>query len=76
MCRGQPLRLTPIQFQKQLRLIDARRIMLSKGTTASEAAYEVGYESVSQFNREYRRLFGLPPIQETDRLRALAHASG
>lgn len=53
--------LSPLQFQKQLRLIEARRLMVSEGRSASLAAYEVGYESVHQFNREYGRLFGLPP---------------
>lgn len=57
--------LSPLQFQKQLRLIEARRIMLADGTPPSHAAYAVGYESVQQFTREYRRLFGLPPVQET-----------
>ncbi|MBS1183527.1 MAG: transcriptional regulator, AraC family [Proteobacteria bacterium] len=53
--------LSPLQFQKQLRLIEARRRMLSDGISASLAAYQVGYESVQQFTREYNRLFGLPP---------------
>ncbi|MBU1332990.1 MAG: AraC family transcriptional regulator [Gammaproteobacteria bacterium] len=57
--------LTPLQFQKQLRLIEARRLMLGEGATASSAAFAVGYESVSQFSREYRRLFGLPPARDT-----------
>jgi AraC-like DNA-binding protein len=57
--------LTPIQFQKQLRLIEARRLMLTAGQTASRAAFEVGYESVSQFTREYARLFGAPPHRDT-----------
>jgi len=57
--------LTPIQFQKQLRLIEARRLMLTAGQTASRAAFEVGYESVSQFTREYVRLFGAPPRRDT-----------
>lgn len=56
--------LTPLQFQKQLRLIEARRLMTGEGTTASSAAFAVGYESVSQFSREYRRLFGLPPARD------------
>ncbi len=56
--------LTPLQFQKQLRLIEARRLMLGEGATASSAAFAVGYESVSQFSREYRRLFGLPPAKD------------
>jgi AraC-like DNA-binding protein len=57
--------LTPIQFQKQLRLIEARRLMLTDSQTASRAAFEVGYESVSQFTREYVRLFGAPPRRDT-----------
>lgn len=57
--------VTPMQFQKQLRLIEARRQMLEQGKTASRAAFEVGYQSVSQFSREYARMFGVPPM--TDR---------
>lgn len=57
--------LSPLQFQKQLRLIEARRLMLSEGVSASSAAFAVGYESVPQFTREYGRLFGLPPVRET-----------
>jgi AraC-like DNA-binding protein len=56
--------LSPLQFQKQLRLIEARRLMVSKGASASSAAFAVGYESVSQFTREYCRLFGLPPVRD------------
>jgi AraC-like DNA-binding protein len=56
--------LSPLQFQKQLRLIEARRLMVSKGVSASSAAFAVGYESVSQFTREYCRLFGLPPVRD------------
>jgi AraC-like DNA-binding protein len=56
--------LSPLQFQKQLRLIEARRMMLSDGASASHAAYAVGYESVPQFTREYRRMFGAPPVRE------------
>lgn len=56
--------LSPLQFQKQLRLIEARRLMLSEGAVASSAAFAVGYESVSQFTREYGRMFGLPPVQD------------
>ncbi|MET1756445.1 AraC family transcriptional regulator [Novosphingobium sp. RD2P27] len=54
-------RLTPLEYQKQLRLQEARRLMLSQGVGASAAAFAVGYESPSQFSREYRRLFGAPP---------------
>ncbi|GGF78574.1 AraC family transcriptional regulator [Azorhizobium oxalatiphilum] len=53
--------LSPLQFQKQLRLIEARRLMLGEGLAAGSAAFAVGYESVPQFTREYGRLFGLPP---------------
>ncbi|SFB22620.1 AraC-type DNA-binding protein [Cohnella sp. OV330] len=54
----------PLQYQKQLRLQEARRMMLSGPVGATTAALAVGYESPSQFNREYRRLFGLPPLQD------------
>jgi len=56
--------LTPLQFQKQLRLIEARRLMLADGVNASTAAHAVGYESVQQFTREYGRMFGLPPVRD------------
>ena len=54
----------PLQYQKQLRLQEARRLLLSGSMDVTTAALEVGYESPSQFNREYRRLFGLPPLQD------------
>lgn len=56
--------LSPLQFQKQLRLIEARRLMQSQGANASRAAYAVGYESVPQFTREYGRMFGRPPAAD------------
>lgn len=56
--------LSPLQFQKQLRLIEARRRMLNEGASASDAAYSVGYESVPQFTREYGRMFGAPPARD------------
>ncbi|MBD0417316.1 AraC family transcriptional regulator [Oryzicola mucosus] len=56
--------LSPLQFQKQLRLIEARRMMMSEGILASNAAYAVGYESVPQFTREYGRLFGASPAKD------------
>ncbi|WP_417844458.1 AraC family transcriptional regulator N-terminal domain-containing protein [Thalassospira sp.] len=59
--------LSPLQFQKQLRLIEARRRFMSETITTSSVAYAVGYESVSQFTREYRRMFGLPPGKDRDR---------
>ena len=61
--------LSPIQFQKRLRLYEAQRLMLAEGKDANFAAIDVGYESVSQFNREYKRLFGEPPFRDINRLR-------
>jgi AraC-like DNA-binding protein len=61
--------MTPVQFQKHLRLHEARRLMLIEGLEASSAAHRVGYESPSQFSREYRRLFGAPPRREIEALR-------
>ncbi|WP_420139097.1 helix-turn-helix domain-containing protein, partial [Sphingomonas sp.] len=56
--------MTPVQYQKQLRLVEARRLMLSDTANVSEAAYHVGYESVSQFSREYTRSFGIAPKRD------------
>jgi len=61
--------LSPLQFQKQLRLQQARRLMLGDGLDAASAAHRVGYESPSQFSREYRRLFGAPPREDIALLR-------
>ncbi len=61
--------MSPLQYQKQLRLQEARRLMLSESLDASAAAYRVGYESPSQFSREYSRLFGAPPRRDLARLR-------
>jgi AraC-like DNA-binding protein len=61
--------MSPLQYQKQLRLRAARQRMLMDGMDATSAAYEVGYESVSQFNREYSRLFGQPPMRDIKALR-------
>jgi AraC-like DNA-binding protein len=61
--------LSPLQFQKRLRLHEARRLMLTEGVEAATAAHRVGYESPSQFSREYRRLFGAPPREEVRRMR-------
>ena len=55
---------SPLQFQKRLRLQEARRLMKSRGMGAAAAGFEVGYDSPSQFSREYRRVFGAPPSQE------------
>ncbi|MEO1297966.1 MAG: AraC family transcriptional regulator [Cyanobacteria bacterium J06636_16] len=61
--------MSPLQYQKHLRLVEARRLMLTEDTDATNAAYQVGYESPSQFSREYSRMFGAPPIQDIQRLR-------
>jgi len=61
--------MTPLQFQKRLRLHAARRRMLTGEVDAASAAFEVGYESPSQFNREYRRFFGKPPMRDIKALR-------
>lgn len=62
--------MSPLQYQKQLRLQAARGRMLTEGIDAASAAYEVGYESASQFNREYSRLFGQPPMRDIRTLRS------
>jgi AraC-like DNA-binding protein len=62
--------MSPLQYQKQLRLLEARRLMLAENSDASNAAYEVGYESPSQFSREYARMFGAPPIRDMQQLRS------
>ncbi|MDR1867371.1 MAG: AraC family transcriptional regulator [Treponema sp.] len=62
--------LSPLQFQKCLRLYEAERLILLEGKNANTAALEVGYESVSQFNREYKRLFGAPPLQDLNKKRS------
>ena len=67
--------LSPMQFQKQLRLIEARRLMMSEGRSASSAAFAVGYESVPQFTREYARMFGLPPGKDMEAMRNWAGAA-
>lgn len=65
--------LSPLQYHKKLRLHEAQRLMLGEDRNAAEAAFEVGYESITQFNREYRRLFGEPPGRDiASRKRKLA----
>jgi AraC-like DNA-binding protein len=65
---------SPVQFQKQLRLQEARRLMLAERMDASNAAFRVGYESPSQFNREYNRQFGAPPLRDITKLRQMSSA--
>jgi AraC-like DNA-binding protein len=61
--------MTPLQYQKQLRLLEARRLMLTDGANVSSAAYQVGYESASQFSREYSRMFGAAPKRDAIELK-------
>lgn len=68
--------MSPLQFQKRLRLQEARRLMLGDGLDAANTAYRVGYNDASQFNREYKRLFGLPPTRDVERLRGAAGQIG
>ncbi|SES02495.1 Helix-turn-helix domain-containing protein [Gracilibacillus ureilyticus] len=61
--------MSPLQYQKQLRLQEARRMMLSESMDAANAGFQVGYESPSQFSREYARLFGAPPMRDIKRFK-------
>ncbi len=67
--------MSPLQFQKQLRLQEARRLMLGEDLDAASAGYRVGYGDASHFTREYKRLFGAPPVRDVERLREAALAS-
>ena len=67
--------LSPLQYQKRLRLQEARRLMLSESLDAATAGFQVGYESSSQFSREYRRYFGTPPARDIQQLRGLVEGS-
>jgi AraC-like DNA-binding protein len=62
--------MSPLQFQKQLRLQEARRLLLGEHMDAASAGYRVGYDDASQFSREYKRLFGEPPMRDVERMRA------
>lgn len=64
--------MSPLQYQKQVRLLEARSLLMSGTAEAASVAFQVGYESPSQFSREYRRLFGSPPLQDAQQLRAIA----
>jgi len=64
--------MSPLQFQKQMRLQEARQLMLGEGLDAASAGYRVGYNDASHFNREYKKLFGVPPIHDVERLRQAA----
>jgi len=62
--------MTPLQYQKHMRLLEARRLMVTDGANVASAAYQVGYESASQFSREYTRMFGTPPKRDVSEMRA------
>jgi len=64
--------MSPLQFQKQFRLLEARRLLLAGDVDAATAGYRVGYDDASHFSREYRRLFGEPPLRDAERLRGSA----
>jgi len=64
--------MSPLQFQKQMRLQEVRRLMLGEDLDAASAGYRVGYSDASHFNREYKRLFGAPPVRDVERLREAA----
>jgi AraC-like DNA-binding protein len=68
--------MSPLQFQKQLRLQEARRLLLGGGLDAASAGFRVGYNDASYFNREYKKLFGVPPIRDVERLRGTARPGG
>jgi AraC-like DNA-binding protein len=67
--------MSPIQFQKQIRLQQARLLLATHPNDVTGVSRRVGYDSPSQFSREYRRQFGTPPSQDTARLRDLTHAT-
>lgn len=64
--------LSPVQYQKKIRLLKARSLMIGAGRNVTSAAFEVGYESATQFSREYARAFGLPPMSDTARIMTAA----
>ncbi len=64
--------MSPIQYQKRLRLLEARRLMTEEGETAEGSAYRVGYNSASQFSREYSRMFGSPPLRDALKIKEAA----
>jgi AraC-like DNA-binding protein len=64
--------MSPLQFQKRLRLQEARRLMLGENFDAASAAFRVGYQDASHFNREYKSVFGVPPMRDVQRLREAA----
>lgn len=67
--------MSPLEFRTQLRMQEARRLMVAEGLDAASAGYRVGYESPSQFSRDYVRLFGTPPARDASRLRSEAQTA-
>lgn len=67
--------MSPLQYQKMIRLQEARRLLLSESINAAEVSFHVGYESPSQFSREYARMFGLPPLSDVNRLRTSLYSN-
>jgi AraC-like DNA-binding protein len=65
--------MSPIQYQKRLRLLEARRLMTDEGETAEGSAFKVGYNSASQFSREYSRMFGNAPLRDTAKIKKTAY---
>jgi transcriptional regulator GlxA family with amidase domain len=63
--------MSPIQYQKRLRLLDARRLLIETDETAEGSAFKVGYKSSSQFSREYSRMFGLLPVRDAAKMKNL-----
>jgi transcriptional regulator GlxA family with amidase domain len=63
--------MSPIQYQKRLRLHEARRLMIEQGHSAEKSSFEVGYQSPSQFSREYSRMFGISPARDANRVKRL-----
>ena len=68
--------MTPLQYQKRLRLLEARQLIVSTTVNVETAAFQVGYQSPSQFSREYARMFGAPPRRDVADLRVLAGRTG
>jgi AraC-like DNA-binding protein len=66
---------SPLQFQKRIRLQEARRLLLGEDLDVASAGHRVGYSDASQFTREYKRLFGAPPMRDVERLREAAMES-
>lgn len=63
--------MSPLQYQKQVRLQEARRLMIAQALDAASAGFSVGYESPSQFSREYARMFGLPPKKDVEKMKSM-----